>query len=116
MTAEEYALADIKGWHEVRRDYDSAGNVAIRRISDAGGSVYIITAINGVGELKESLAVTSWPLAQSIRDALKGVWIGGTVAISQRQIDEVPENILSEIDVMNNPPESTGFIGGGRHG
>ena len=78
--------------------------------------VYVITASNGIGEFKECVVVSSLSLAESIRDALKSVWIGGFVALHSRIIDEVPPNILAEIDVMENPPKPTGFIGGGRHG
>lgn len=80
------------------------------------GLVHVITAHNGAGEQKECVVTTSLPLAMTIRNALKGVWIGGNVAISSRQVDEVPSNILAEIDVMEHPPKATGFIGGGRHG
>ena len=79
-------------------------------------AVYVITAHNGDGLLKECVVVTSQPLALTIRDALKGVWIGGNVAVTSRVVDEVPENVLAEIDVMENPSTPTGFIGGGRHG
>jgi hypothetical protein len=78
--------------------------------------VYVVTAHNADGVQKECVVVTSKPLAITIRDALKGIWGGDNVTISQRIVDEVSENILAEIDVMNNPPKSTGFIGGGRHG
>lgn len=76
----------------------------------------IVIAWNADGELKECIAVTSLPLALSIRDALKGIWGGQNVALVERAVDEVPQNILAEIDVMENPPKATGFIGGGRHG
>jgi hypothetical protein len=89
---------------------------SVAKVCAAHGLVHVITAHNGIGEQKECIVTTSLPLAMAIRDALKGVWIGGNVAISSRVIDEVPHNVLAEIDVMNNPPKATGFIGGGRHG
>ena len=82
----------------------------------SSGIVHVVTAHNGDGEQKECIVTTSLPLAMTIRDALKGVWIGGNVAVNSRTIDEVPHNVLAEIDVMENPPKPTGFIGGGRHG
>lgn len=85
-------------------------------LSQHPGLVHIVIAHNGDGVQKECIVTTSLPLALTIRDALKGVWIGGNIAISSRTIDEVPSNVLAEIDVMQNPPKSTGFIGGGRHG
>lgn len=84
--------------------------------ASAHGSVYVVTAHNGIGEFKECIVVTSEPLANTIYKALKGIWIGGFVTLVSRQIDEVPDNIIAEIDVMENPPEPTGFIGGYRHG
>ena len=80
------------------------------------GLVHVITAHNGIGEQKECIVTSSLPLAVTIRDALKGVWIGGNVAVSSRTIDEIPRNVLAEIDVMENPAKPTGWIGGGRHG
>lgn len=77
--------------------------------------VYVITAHNGDGEQKECLVVTSLPLATTIRDALKGIW-GGGVVMSSRTVDEVPSNILAEIDVMEHPSPQRDVIGGGRHG
>lgn len=79
-------------------------------------SMYVVIAINGIGELKECVLTESLPLAQELRDALKGIWIGGTVAMLSRVVDEVPPNLIAEIDVMKNPPKPTGFIGGYRHG
>jgi hypothetical protein len=83
---------------------------------EPSGSVYVITAFNVAGDCKECVVVTSEPLANTIYKALKGIWIGGFVALVSRQVDEVPANIIAEIDVMENPPKTTGWIGGGRHG
>jgi len=35
MTLEEYELLDLQGWHEVCRNHDGFGGVAIRYKSDA---------------------------------------------------------------------------------
>ena len=76
----------------------------------------IILAWNADGQLKECIAVTSVPLALSIRDALKGIWGGKNVVRIDRAIDEVPQHILGEIEAMENPSAKTGLVGGGRHG
>lgn len=78
--------------------------------------MYVVIAISGAGELKECILTESEPLAKELRDALKGIWIGGVVAMLSRSVDDVPDNLIAEIDVMNNPPKPSGFIGGGRHG
>jgi hypothetical protein len=84
-------------------------------INDAAGIVHVITAWNADGEQKECVVVTSLPLAMTIRDALKGAWGGNGVAVSSRTVDEVPRNVLAEIDVMEHPSPQKDVIGGGRH-